>query len=500
MAEAIRVDIGAEFVGKAAFKAAENAAQRLTKQVSTLAKSYIGLQGIRILSRNGLQAAQAFAADDKAARTLTQSLSNLGLAFSDLQVKAFIGDLEKTFGVLDDQLRPAFQRLLTTTGSVTEAQSLLITALNLSAASGADVVTVAGDLSKGYVGQTRSLAKYGLGLSQAQLKAMTFLEVQTKINDLFGGQAQLAADSYSGSIAKLTVATDNAKEAIGKGLFDALSTLGGGGQGGFDNVIKQIDATSNAIASLIRGVAIAAKVLDTALDLRFTSIPKIFAKPAPKATIIPAIAAELKKAAVEKAALKNRQTILKVTKDQTKAIKDQTALSKAGTLFDTEQAGILAALKGDISKEERTRLELQLAILTGNTTEASKLAAELGKAQGLTKELIAYYSGLPDAKNPFSGWITTLLNAQALAASIAAGNYNTAPSSMAAAPVAQAAMTGRQQFEAGLSGGLYGSTPVVNVAVTLDGQEITGAITKVQTNNYLSGKILALERLQSSFG
>jgi hypothetical protein len=60
-------------------------------------------------------------------------------------------------------------------------------------------------------------------------------------------------------------------------------------------------------------------------------------------------------------------------------------------------------------------------------------------------------------------------------------------------------LTGRQQFEQGLSGGLYGSTPVVNVSVMLDGQEITGAVSNVQTNNYLSGKIIQMERLQSTF-
>jgi hypothetical protein len=44
-----------------------------------------------------------------------------------------------------------------------------------------------------------------------------------------------------------------------------------------------------------------------------------------------------------------------------------------------------------------------------------------------------------------------------------------------------------------------GQSPVVNVQVTLDGQEITGAVSNVQTNNYLSGKIIQMERLQSTF-
>ena len=196
----IKIDIATVFSGKKAFNDAAKSTISLNSQVKNLAKSYLGLFTAQQLGRRGFDAAKAFAADDKAARTLSRSLDNLGLAFADPSVRTFIADLEKQFGVLDDQLRPAFQRLLTTTGDVVKAQSLLRTSLDLAAASGADVVSVAGDLSKGYVGQTRALAKYGIGLTQAQLKAMSFEEVQTRINDLFGGQAQLSADSYAGAL------------------------------------------------------------------------------------------------------------------------------------------------------------------------------------------------------------------------------------------------------------------------------------------------------------
>jgi hypothetical protein len=194
MATNVKVDIAAEFVGRKAFNDAVKSTIGLDSQVKTLAKSYVGLFTVQRLGRAGFNAAKAFAQDDKAARLLTQSLDNLGLAFADPGVRNFIADLEKQFGVLDDQLRPAFQRLLTTTGDVAKSQKLLRTALDLSAASGADVVSVAADLSKAYVGQTRSLAKYGIGLTQAELKAMSFEEVQTRINDLFGGQAQVSVD------------------------------------------------------------------------------------------------------------------------------------------------------------------------------------------------------------------------------------------------------------------------------------------------------------------
>ena len=495
----LKIDIASVFSGKKAFNDAAKSTIGLNNQVKTLAKSYLGLFTIQRLGRSGYNAARAFAADDKAARVLTQSLDNLGLAFADPSIKNFISDLEKQFGILDDQLRPAFQRLLTTTGDVAKSQQLLRTALDLSAASGADVVTVSGDLSKAYVGQTRSLAKYGIGLTQAELKAMSFEEVQERINTLFGGQAQNAVDTYAGSFARLSTAASRAQETIGKGLIDALATLGGGGAGGLDNIINKIDTASNAIAGFATGTAKAFKLLDTVLNLQFTKIPGIFAKPGAKASITPAVASELQKAAADKAAKKNRDALLKTTKEQTKAIKEQTALQKAGTLFDIQQISIIAALKGQVTDEERKRLELQLAILTGNTSEASKLAGELAKSQGLSTQLAAYLKNLPDAKNPFTAWKSYLDMLEAQVRMIASVQPGAVATNV---PAAMGNPQGIYPLETGSQGNFtYGqnTAPDVSVVVTLDGQEMAGAITKVQTNNYLSNKIIQLERLESQF-
>jgi hypothetical protein len=504
MATNVKVDIAAEFVGRKAFTDAAKATLGLNNQVKSLAKSYVGLFTIQRLGRSAFNAAKAFAQDDKAARVLTQSLDNLGLAFADPSVKTFIGDLERQFGILDDQLRPAFQRLLTTTGDVAKSQKLLRTALDLSAASGADVVSVAADLSKAYVGQTRSLAKYGIGLTQAELKAMSFEQVQTRINDLFGGQAQISVDTYAGSLDKLTVAAANAQETIGKGLVDALSILGGGGQGGLDNIISKIDTAANGIAAFASGAAKAFKLLDTVLDLRFTAIPAIFAKPAAPATITPAVTAELRKAAAEKAAAKNRAALLKTTKEQTKAIKEQTALQKAGTLFDIQQISIIAALKGQVTDEERKRLELQLAILTGNTSEASKLAGELAKSQGLSQQLAAYLKNLPDAKNPFTAWKSYLdmLEAQVrLIASI----QPAAPTSVGArVPTYNGAAIDAISSSYGMGATSAGVDKAGNVNVYVAGNVVSeGDLVEMVRNGLLegslSGSASSIGRLKGSF-
>lgn len=500
----LKIDIASVFSGKKAFADAAKSTINLNSQVKNLAKSYLGLFTAQQLARRSFDAAKAFAADDKAARVLTQSLNNLGLAFADPSVRNFIADLEKQFGVLDDQLRPAFQRLLTTTGDVAKAQSLLKTALDLSAASGQDVVTVAGDLSKGYVGQTRALAKYGIGLTQAELKAMSFEEVQTRINTLFGGQAQTSVDTYAGALQRLSVAANNAKEVIGGGLLDALAALGGGGEGGLTNTLNLIEKTSTALATFVRrfGVGVGQLAALARGDLQaFRAIGEAETnRGVDRSGITPAIRAELTKAAADKAAKKNRDALLKTTKEQTKAIKEQTALQKAGTLFDIQQAQIIAALKGDITNEERKRLELQLAILTQNESVASKLAGELAKSQGLSQSLVAYYSNLPDAKNPFSGWITTLLNAQQLAASIAQGNYTTAPMSLASGY----GVTGQQYSlpQGATVATAAGPDITVNVnAGSVIAQEgLVDVIRDSLLNDSLQAKFAAIYRQGGSFG
>jgi hypothetical protein len=496
----LRIDIASEFVGAKAFKQADTATSRLTKQVSTLAKSYIGLVGAQKLARASVNAAKAFAQDDKAARVLTQSLNNLGLAFADPSVRTFIADLEKQFGVLDDQLRPAFQRLLTTTASITEAQSLLRTALDLSAASGKDVVSVAGDLSKGYVGQTRALAKYGIGLTQVELKAMSFEEVQTRINDLFGGQATVSADTYAGAIQRLAVASNNAQEIIGGGLLDALAALGGGGEGGLSNTLALIEKTSTALATFVRrfGVGVGQLAALARGDLKaFRAIGETeMNRGKDTSGLTPSIKAELAKAAADKAAVKRAKEQAVLTKKQTAAIKEQTGLQKAGTLFDIEQAGIIAALKGKVTDEERKRLELQLAILTGNTSEASKLAGELAKAQGLSTQLSAYLADIPKASNPFSAWASYLDMIEIQARRIA-GVQPSAP--MTNVPMESLAAVREAAFSLPSSQNSSINVTVNNAGSVISMSELNDQITAALQNASLSGTQVSLARNLGNF-
>jgi hypothetical protein len=494
----LRIDIASEFVGAKAFKQADTATSRLTKQVSSLAKSYLGLVGAQKLARSSFNAVKAFAEDDKAARLLGKTLSNLGLGFGQNAeaVNAYISTLERQTGVLDDDLRPAMDRLLRATGDITKSQQLLSLALDVSAATGKNLGQVSQSLQRAYLGNTAALSRLGVGLTKAELASLSFEEIQTRLSDLFSGQATEAANTYAGSLAKLTVASENAKEAIGRGLVDALSVLGGGGEGGLANTISLIDKASSGLETFIRrfGVGLAqAKALLSGNFSQFVAIGQAeMNRGKGVSSIIPSISAELKKAAAEKASVKRTKEQSKVIASNTKAIKEQTALQKAGTLFDVEQTGIVAALKGKISEDERKRLELQLALLTGNTTEASKLAGEIGKAQGLSAGLIAYLKNLPDAKNPFAGWATYLDAIEAQVKRIALGG--TSMGTSVGGTIAGASMTGAIPGSTQVYPGDFGDGGAVgapvSVVVNVGGSVISeGELVDVVRNGLINSSL-----------
>ena len=128
-------------------------------------------------------------------------------------------------GVADEKLRPALQRLSLSTNDVTKAQGLLNLALDISQATGKGLDSVANALGKAYDGNTAALGKLGIGLSTAELKAMSFTDVQSKLTDLFGGAAAANAQTFAGRLEILKVTFDEAKESVGARLLPIIQQL-----------------------------------------------------------------------------------------------------------------------------------------------------------------------------------------------------------------------------------------------------------------------------------
>ena len=165
--------------------------------------------------------------DEAAQNRLANALKNVTNATDDqiVSVEKQIGSLSRTFGVADDLLRPAFQRLATATGDLGKANEGLSLALDISAATGKSVEQVANALGKAYEGNTGALARLGVGLSTADMKALGLEGTISKLGETFAGAATERTKTFQGQMEILTVRFNEAKETIGFAFLPIITEM-----------------------------------------------------------------------------------------------------------------------------------------------------------------------------------------------------------------------------------------------------------------------------------
>ena len=168
------------------------------------------------------------AIEDEAAQVKLANALKSATGATEAQIKATEDQILKmslATGVSDEKLRPALQRIALSTNDLSKAQDLLSVALDVSTSTGKPLEAVANAIGKAYDGNTAALGKLGIGLSSAELKTMSFTDVQTKLTDLFGGAAAANAETYAGRLDRLKVTFDEAKETIGYKLLPIIQKL-----------------------------------------------------------------------------------------------------------------------------------------------------------------------------------------------------------------------------------------------------------------------------------
>lgn len=521
------VQIAAEFTGKKAFKEADKGISNLTNS----AKKMAGVLGVALSTKAvidfGKASVKAFTEDQAAAQKLAKVVDNLGLSFANSDIAKFIDGLSKTSGVTDDELRPAFQALLTTTGSLINSQKMLAQAIDISRGSGVDLATVSQDLANAYVGNTKGLKKYNLGLTQAELKTASFVQIQEKLNEQFQGSNAAYLETYAGKMQLLTTAAGEAQEKIGGALVQALQDVFGAAD--ITELIGKIDILSSKVSNMIDTLAWKWKKFwfatsDKAIlsglnpfsNYVESGLAKIDAehaaakwKTAMEKAIgfgpdfrSPAGANQAKLTAAEIAAKKRQQEILKAQQKNTAELKKQAQTKKQNALFDMEQIQLVAALQGKLSKEDEDRVRLKLALLQGNEELAAKLSAKIADSIDKTGELKHWLTTLPNANNPFEGWDTWLTAFKANLATVTGVKPNTATVTNPMIPVATTGTDYGGNVLGSLvpnftppSAGTYGTGSTGSVTIQIDGKTIASAL----LDQSLSGNQAYVDRRTGGF-
>jgi hypothetical protein len=183
--------------------------------------------GARMAVTLGVDGVKAAIEDEAAVSKLAQTMTNLGLAHDTAQVEASIASMETELGIVDMELRPAYDRLVRSIGDTDGAMKAMSLAADISAGTGKTLDAVVQALGRAYDGNTQGLSRLGAGLSATLLKSNDMKAITQQLATTFGGQATTKAQTYEGQIKRLGLQFDNLKEAFGAGFLQALGATEG---------------------------------------------------------------------------------------------------------------------------------------------------------------------------------------------------------------------------------------------------------------------------------
>jgi hypothetical protein len=170
----------------------------------------------------GVDGVKAAIEDEAAVAKLAQTMTNLGLAHDTAQVEASIASMETELGIVDMELRPAYDRLVRSIGDTHDAMKAMSLAADISAGTGKSLDAVVQALGRAYDGNAEGLSRLGAGLSSTLLKSGDMKAITEQLATTFGGQATTKAQTYEGQIKRLSLEFDNLKESFGRGFLTGL--------------------------------------------------------------------------------------------------------------------------------------------------------------------------------------------------------------------------------------------------------------------------------------
>jgi hypothetical protein len=391
------------------------------------------------LARSSIRAALE---QERLDKSIEQSLTSINELGSLAGVKTFITDLQTATNITEDELTPALNGLIISTGNLSKAQGLLGVAIDTSKGSGVDLLSVTDALGKANRGQFRALGQLGLGFNAVTAEEMGLADITDYLTLKFGGAAQRATATFGSKLDDLKISAGEAQENLGQGFITAAEIIIGssdatdvfgskleqlGLNGGYIviSLADKIDKIRDAFQSLGRSIdadPILSKifsfqsipVLPGLLDLirkGFGGIAADGKKIAETTKETVEQTEEQKAAAAKLAALQAKfdkfaAAALDKQKKLTKEKAAQAALDKKKaeleSMFDIDKINLQAALSRKLSAEDEIRVKLLQKLADGTTKaidEALKYADVLkviedGKITTAEVEMLAKKWGM----------------------------------------------------------------------------------------------------------
>jgi hypothetical protein len=126
------------------------------------------------------------------------------------------------YGLSEERIRPALQKLIGTTKDVERAQKDHLLAMDVSRGMGLEYETVVNALVKAEAGQTAGLGRLGIAVRDAKGQVKDFDTISRDLMATYGGSAAEWADSAAGRYERLKIQIGETKESIGYALMPTV--------------------------------------------------------------------------------------------------------------------------------------------------------------------------------------------------------------------------------------------------------------------------------------
>lgn len=199
---------------------------RMAKQ-SAKAFGIAAAAGAAFAVKIGVDSVKAAIADEKAQALLANTLRNTTGANNEViaSVENYIDKAQRALGITDDELRPAFAKLASITGSITQAQGLLGIAMDVSAGASVDMQTATNAVIKATQGSFKALRSLGVQLDANTIKTKDVDAALKAAAKTFGGAAAARAETFEYRMKRVGIAFGEAKETLGNALLPTIESF-----------------------------------------------------------------------------------------------------------------------------------------------------------------------------------------------------------------------------------------------------------------------------------